>query len=855
MEESHDDKSSAHRRLHELRREQNWTQEELAVMVGTTKVTISRWENGSVVPSPYFREKLREVFNKESDEELGFLQKSQQANSEQKKISQAKPLPIIWNVPYQRNPLFTGRDDTLVRLRTMFTSKIGVTQPLAISGLGGIGKTQIVIEYAYRYRDSYDAVFWARADTYDTLASDFLSIGRLLNLPEQREQEQEPVIKAVLAWFDNTYNQKKWLLILDNADEMEMVRNFIPSAGSGHVLLTTRVQAVGVLLQRIELEGMSLDECTRFLLQRAKLSKSNSSLEKVSETMLRQARAIAEEMACLPLALDQAGAYIEETQCSMDDYLLRYKAQHSKLLSRRGNDSVGHPYPVSTTWSLSFEKIEQSRPAAAKLLRLCAFLYPDAIAEAMFVKGAPELDSVLQAGIEDPLELDENIGELLRFSLVQRFTEAETKVLIIHRLVQVVLRNGLSQEEQREWSISVIRMINRAFPEVIVSSLAECQQILPHAQLCAELIKQWNLLLPESAQVLQKTGRYLQERGQYSEAESFLRQALEIRERVQGEMHHDTAQNLNDLGALLRNDGKYEQAELLLLQAISIRQQVPGLNPADLAQSLNDLAALYWYQGKYAQSETLHGEALVLRRRVLEPGHSKIADSLGNIGLLHYEQGRYERALPFQLEALAIREKALGPDHPSTAISLNNLGCLCWRQQKYEQADAVHKRALAIWEHGLGPGHPNVATSLCNRGLLYISQKKYIEAEELLQRSLVIRQQRLKADHSHIAYSLNGLARIAYERGIYQQAETLYQQALKIREKNPSHPDLGETLSDMAQLYSAQGKYKQAERFFERALDSKRKGLGLTHPITLQAEKDYVDLLRISGREKEQTLD
>lgn len=343
----------------------------------------------------------------------------------------------MWNVPYRRNLFFTGREDILTFLRNALTSQhpVALAQPQAISGLGGIGKTQTAIEYAYRYRESYDAVLWARADSYDLLVSDFLLIAALLHLPESNEQDQSKVVKAVIRWFDT---HEQWLLILDNADHIEMANKFIPSTGKGHILLTTRAHSTGTVAQRIELEKMEAEEGTLFLLRRTKRLKDNAPLENVPETVRSQTQNIVEAVDGLPLALDQAGAYIEETGCSLTDYLKFYKTRRNRLLRTRGRDASGHPEPVATTWSLSFDKIEQANPAAAELLRLCAFLHPDAIPQSMMVEGASELGPILGSVAKDELELNEAIGELRKYSLVKR--DPEAKLLNIHRLVQVVVK-------------------------------------------------------------------------------------------------------------------------------------------------------------------------------------------------------------------------------------------------------------------------------------------------------------------------------------------------------------------------------------------------------------------------------
>ena len=395
---------------------------------------------------------------------------SSTASTQQSVQSHAQPR---WNIPYPRNPLFTGREHILERLATMFSigETRASTQPLAISGLGGIGKTQTAIEYAYRYREQYRQVLWARADTRENLIQEYVAIAHLLQVPEQHLQDQPQIVEAVKRWLRE---QRQWLLILDNADDLGMVRDFLPETYTGHILLTTRAQAMGRLARRIELDHMEQAEGTLFLLRRVGILEADEPLDKASSRDQNIALAIVQEMDGLPLALDQAGAYVEETGCGLAGYLTRYQQRRTELLKARGEYTSDHPEPVATTWSLSFEKVEQANPAAADLLRLCAFLAPDAIPEEIITEGATDLTLELQSLATDPYLLDAAIKELFRYSLIQR--DAEQKLLSLHRLVQVVLKDAMNEEVQRAWAERAVRAVNRAFPAVEFETWDRCRR-------------------------------------------------------------------------------------------------------------------------------------------------------------------------------------------------------------------------------------------------------------------------------------------------------------------------------------------------------------------------------------------
>ncbi len=347
-------------------------------------------------------------------------------------------LPGVWNIPYPRNPYFTGREELLRRLAATLRGGevVGISQPQAVSGLGGVGKTQLALEYAYRYYQDYEAVLWMRADTQEALISGFVAFAALLQLPEQEERDQLKIVQAVKHWLTS---HTRWLLLLDNADELTLVRDFLPPAGRGHTLLTTRASSMGRLAHPIEVDALDNEAGALLLLRLTYRLAPDAPLEQAEASERTIALSITQELGGLPLALDQAGAYIEETHCSLADYLQLSRSQRADLLKARGGLVLDHPEPVATTWSLSFAQVQERSTAAADLLRVCAFLHPDAIPEEIIIEGAASLGPELQAVAQNPLALNQAIGVLLSYSLLKRQPEAH--LLSMHRLVQAVL-NG-----------------------------------------------------------------------------------------------------------------------------------------------------------------------------------------------------------------------------------------------------------------------------------------------------------------------------------------------------------------------------------------------------------------------------
>src|SRR5436305_3469060 len=281
-------------------------------------------------------------------------------------------------------------------------------------------------------------MLWVNAATEETLITSFVAIADILpSLPGKNETDQKKIVEAVKHWLEQC--DECWLLVLDNADDIALVRDFLPKTGKGYIVLTTRAHAVGsIAAASMEVDKMGLMEGSCLLLRRA-YSLAHASDEEVFEHVsvenVNEAGNIVIALDSLPLALDQAGAYIEETQCSLSHYLQLYHTHSKELLARRGIQSLDYPHAVATTWSLSFQKIEQANPAATELLRLCAFLAPNKIPDELIMDGAAHWNPPLQQ-VADLFIFDKIMRELLKYSLIKRMSD--DKAFSIHSLVQAV---------------------------------------------------------------------------------------------------------------------------------------------------------------------------------------------------------------------------------------------------------------------------------------------------------------------------------------------------------------------------------------------------------------------------------
>ena len=281
--------------------------------------------------------------------------------------------------------------------------------------------------------------------------------------------------------------------------------------------------------------------------------------------------------------------------------------------------------------------------AAADLLRVCAFLHPDAIPEEIITEGAASLGPELQAVAQNPLALNQAIGVLLSYSLLKRQPEAH--LLSMHRLVQAVLKDGMDVPTSHGWAERVVQAVNDALPaEVEYRTYARYERCLPHAQECAQLSEQKQFTTFAARRLLYLTGNYLSDHARYAEAEAFYQHSLRIREQALGPDHSDVAHPLNGLANLYSDQGKYDEAEPSYQHALRVREQALGPDHPQVAYPLNGLANLYQDQGKYTEAEPLYQRALHIREQALGPNHPLTREVVRNYAMLLRKMGRETEA-------------------------------------------------------------------------------------------------------------------------------------------------------------------------------------------------------------------
>ena len=730
-----------------------------------------------------------------------------------------------WLVPEAMHTrYFTGRDDILSKLRQQLVQH----HRAALSGLGGAGKTQTAIEYAIRNRAEYpDGVFWVNAETVGGITSGFVEIAKALHLPAADSNDQEAVVADVLAWLNH---HDGWLLILDNVDQREAVRRFVPEHDRGDILITSREPALSELgvPRALEIRDLESEEAVNFLLARTGCDDADADDRAA-------AAELAAELGNLPLALEQAAAYVAETGARFSAYLGAFRKRRVGLLEKAGG-MVAHA-TVAVTWEANFEAVVQASPAAADVLRIGAFLSPDAIPFEVFLDGAKVLGEAFAQALADPDELSmaEVLRPLSRYSLVRVDTASSS--FSVHRLVQEIVRDALAESERPAYVERAVAALAAAIPEIGFERWQQHDRLVAHVIAIAGWIDACSLQSRACYRVLNDTGRYLLQRGRYGDAEPLLNRALAIAETAFADAGDDVAAALNNLGILRLFQGRHAEALAIHERALSIRER--NRDDASTVASLVNLGNVLFSMGRYGDAEPIYRRARAIGEPLFGRDDPRVANAVNNLAETYARQGRYAQAEPLFKESLASRERALGPDHPHVALSLNNLGELARLQGHDTVAKPLFERALAIRERAYGNGHEELAESLNGLALVAVKQGRHDDARSLFERALAILDRALGSEHPDVARMLAGMALVDVAQGRYDDADVRFQRALAIQKRalSADHPEVGFTLVGLASLRKAQGRRSEAIGLLERALSIKQRTHDADNPEVVEIRR------------------
>jgi tetratricopeptide (TPR) repeat protein len=747
-------------------------------------------------------------------------------------------------VPFARNPRFVGRQNVIDSLEQSIFHSRG-PKKTAIYGLGGIGKTQVALELAYRAREKVPgiSIFWIPCTNYENVEQAYLSVASSLEITGIDPAEVKERVKRFLSQG----TAGKWLLIFDNADDMEMwtkgrasappLKDILPQSEDGHVLFTSRNRKLVVKLASPNV--LSIPEMDQ---RTAKKLFENSLIQKGLLQDGCATTAILEQLGFLPLAISQAAAYINENDISLSEYLSLLGEQERstiEMLSEEFEEDGRYAEiqnPVATTWWISFSQIQQLDGLAADYLSFMACIDPRDIPQSIFPPAASAKEQA------------EAIGLLKAYSFVT--AQVRDGRFSLHRLVHLATRNWMRTNKTLHiWAERAACQLDDVFPDDEHGNRKIWRDYLPHA-LYLTKSEEFQSCRHDYYEFLSRVGKCLESDGRYNEAQTLFTDVLEITETVLGPEHPYTLISVNNLGAVLERQGKYGEAETMHRRALECREKALGPEHPHTLTSISNLGAALEREGEYEAAEIMHQRALQGYEKVLGPEHPYTLTSVSNLGAVLERQGKYKEAEAMHRRALAGCETALGPEHPNSLTSVSNLGSVLERQGKYKEAEAMHRQALEGSEKALGREHPYTFSSISNLGLVLERQGKYEEAEAMHQRALEGYEKALGPEHPYTLSSISHIGLVLGRQGKYEEAEAMHRQALEGYETalGSEHPHTLISASNCGSVLERQGKYEEAEAMHRRALEGSEKALGPEHPYTLSSVSHIGLVLERQGK-------
>jgi len=665
-------------------------------------------------------------------------------------------------------------------------------------------------------------------------------------------------VRWVRSEFNQSDSRPRRLLILDNAEDEESLLEWIPKTGNCHTLITSRFTGWSSGIDTYRVWVLKPEPARELLMQRSGRANDKGEREAADE--------VAKRLEYLPLALEQAAAYVaaQPPGWGFVEYLTLYEANERAFLAERTPGATEYPSSVYLTWRATIDKLPHG---ARAILRLHAFFASTPTPVSMFTQSveliveevrhiAEETGVAPDADIEGAGEFAVRrwISSLAGYSLAQLQPNDSFSV---HSLVHTVERHALGEHSVRVLT-AALRCVDAAFvgDAQDVRSWPTLEPLAPHAQACAQFADGEGIADP-TARLYDDLGELFYAQARYKETEPLMRRALAIDEATYGPGDPKVATDLNGLAVLLKATNRLSEAEPLIRRALSIYEASFGSNHLNVATVLNNLARLLGATNRLTEAEPLYRRAMSIDETHYGPDHPEVAISVNNLALLLQATNRVSEAEPLYRRAVSIFEQSLGRDHRHVATGLTNLGGLLRDADRGLEAEPLLRRALLISEHALGTDHPQVAAGLYNLALLLQTTGRLTQAESLYRRALSIDEVILGPDHPNVATRLNILASLLRDTNRFVEAEPMSRRALSIDEGSygPNHPDVARDLNNLALLLQATNRLSEAEPLFRRAVEILLKftlETGHRHPNLGKFVANYRNALIAMGRTQEE---
>jgi tetratricopeptide (TPR) repeat protein len=755
-------------------------------------------------------------------------------------------LPARSRMPLLRNPLFVGREVELLALARSLKGSAGSTLTAAVSGLGGMGKTQLASEFVHRYGQFFaGGVFWLNFSNKDAIANEVAACGGAAHLDLHPFFAELPIGEQVALVFAAWRGPLPCLLVFDNCEDQQLLADYRPTSGGARVLVTARrarwEASMDVRIVRLgELER--IESVALLHMHRPDLDANTGLIE------------ICDELGDLPLALHLAGNFLATYRLAPFGEPFAYLAQlrrrevleHPSLVGEGAATSpTGHDRHVARTFALSYERLDTHDPvnASARFLLGCG---------AQLAPGVPIPRAVLSATLPHAsddfaaqLRIENALDRLTSLGLVNEEAEGEIRM---HRLVCRFVRTIEGSEAARD-AVEVLMLTT--FPKTSLNQgTVELQKLEPHLRAVADTaVVRADLVARALCNAL---GNFLRINTDYTGAKRYLTIALEIAEALLGHGHPDTFIDLNDLGYIHYYLGDHTQARKLLELSLNLEQQAE--NWPNAAATLDNLAQVAYAEGKSQTAREFYEKALKIRETVLGPEHPDTAITLNNLSTLSFQEGNYAEAISLGERSLQIRMKILPQLNFGVASSLRATGlAMLYTSSTRSEGLNYLQRALTIYEQLLGPTHPR---TLVMFGTLVVSwPMKGINSIYLAQFSAKAKEISTLTENSTV---LNNIGFFFWRMGNYQEAKRNYEKGLAVEENFPGNSCSIDTVTlnnNLGKLYYSQGDYRSARGFYERSLKCLKAAAGQNVALYAKVLSNLGALLLaledlVEGREK-----
>ncbi|MER5648108.1 FxSxx-COOH system tetratricopeptide repeat protein, partial [Streptosporangium sp. NPDC002524] len=743
---------------------------------------------------------------------------------------------------------FVGRGQALERLQGMLTGEgAPVVVRQVLYGMGGVGKSELVRQYAHIYQDRYPVAWWITADSPRNLHQGLAALATALHPPVGLIGDVEQAATWAMDWLQA---HPGWLVVLDNVEDPDDIRPHLNRLSAGHLVITTRRDVYWQGLTSVALpvlDSVSALDLMRVIIEQSQL---------LSHDQMVDLETIAAELGYLPLALEQAAAYMHQQRCSPTRYLRQLREEPAQTHARFPHGGEAERI-MARLWHHHLTALQghdqRAGLATEHLLRVLACYAPDDIPRLLLDVLPPgdHRDEVTENGEEG---WDEALGVLASYSMITRFGVDEAETISMHRLFQSVILHGLDYDDLRQHVArrAALTWMYRALPsdpDSNVSGWPIWRDLMPHIDALTSCHRHRAEPI-ELGLILNQATIFTRVQGQHQRAHDLAQRALAIAETVYGLNHPAVAALLGNLAGSFRDLGRPGEAVPLEQRALAITEAAYGSDHPDVATLLGNLAGSFRALGRPGEAVLLEQRALAISEAAYGSDHPDVATRLSNLAASSRVLGRPDEAVRLFERALAITEAAYGPDHPTVATRLGNLADSFRTLGRPGEAVPLEQRALAISEAAYGPDHPDVAIRLGNLADSFLALGRPGEGVPLFERALAISEAAYGPDHPDVAIRLGNLAGSLRDLGRPGEAVPLEQRALAIAEiaHGSNHPDVATLLGNLAGSFRDLGRLGEAVPLEQRALAIAETAYGPDHPDVAIRLSNLAGSFHVLGR-------